>query len=327
MQKVNQEMTALYQKTGEYEINYQEITGWLRIMIGDTVDYTPDAVTEEERATLLNHLSESYSGDSNNTDINQKNFNWIVYNIKDDSIELIADSSTDDLIALNDAVGFNNGVYLLNEYCNILYNNKSKNATARSINFEDISDHLKTDEDGKKIYEKFDNGIPYGGEKTSEGFVPSKWIEDKNENLSDSGALKQYTDSAYAWDLAEIERTFKQTYTSAELDGEFLTVNTRNLKNDNFYQEILEPKSFEDEYWLASRYTILDHRGVIFGIREIRRNALKGLDIEGGEGLCASEYRDRIGGMECVRPIVTIPINSIDLDGDYEANGNMWKLK
>ena len=58
-------------KDGEYEIKYEEITGWLRIMVGDTVDYTPDTVTEEEKSKLVSDLqkglSEGYTGSVNNT--------------------------------------------------------------------------------------------------------------------------------------------------------------------------------------------------------------------------------------------------------------------
>lgn len=313
-------------KDGEYEIKYEEITGWLRIMVGDTVDYTPDTVTEEEKSKLVSDLqkglSEGYTGSVNNTSVNQKDFNWKVYNITDDSVELIADGATDDLVALSGVLGFTNGVYLLNEYCNLLYRNESVGATARSINIEDITNKLKTDENGKKIYENFQDYISYGETIQILSLVPKKWQEDKNENLSSLGTLKEYQNEDDAWDLNEIERELKQTYWSEDLEGQFISVNTREGSKSDYYEGVC---GIDEDYWIASRYTYVFGDSVTsFGIRELRSSSYE-LAIYGTD-LC---YIDRIGGggFQKVRPIVEIPINKIDLDGDYEANGNMWKLK
>ena len=230
-------------KDGEQEIKYNEITGWLRIMVGDTVDYTPDTVTEEEKSKLVSDLqkglSEGYNGKIKNTSVNQKDFNWKVYNITDDSVELISDGITDDYIALYGVLGFTNGVYLLNEYCNLLYNNQSVGATARSMNIEDITDKLKTDENGKKVYEDFEDYIKYGETAQILSLVPKKWQEDKNENLSSSGTLKEYQNEDDAWDQNEIERNLKQTYWNEILEDEFITINTREENNSNFYEEMM----------------------------------------------------------------------------------------
>lgn len=311
-------------KDGEYEIKYEEITGWLRIMVGDTVDYTPDTVTEEEKSKLVSDLqkglSEGYNGKIKNTSVNQKDFNWKVYNITDDSVELISDGITDDYIALYGVLGFTNGVYLLNEYCNLLYNNQSVGATARSMNIEDITDKLKTDENGKKVYEDFEDYIKYGETAQILSLVPKKWQEDKNENLSSLGTLKEYQNEDDAWDLNEIERELKQTYWYETLEDQFITINTREENNSNFYKEVC---GTDEEYWLSSRYTyIFGDDLVSFGIRR-----LNGYSSEiNGTDLCYINGTN--GGVFLkVRPIVTIPINKINLDDDYEANGNMWKLK
>lgn len=311
-------------KDGEYEIKYEEITGWLRIMVGDTVDYTPDTVTEEEKSKLVSDLqkglSEGYNGKIKNTSVNQKDFNWKVYNITDDSVELISDGITDDYIALYGVLGFTNGVYLLNEYCNLLYNNQSVGATARSMNIEDITDKLKTDENGKKVYEDFEDYIKYGETAQILSLVPKKWQEDKDENLSSWGTLKEYQNEDDAWDQNEIERNLKQTYWNEILEDEFITINTREENNSNFYKEVCE---MDEEYWLSSRYTyIFGDDLVSFGIRR-----LNGYSYEiNGTDLCYNDGTNG-GAFFKVRPIVTIPINKINLNGDYEANGNMWKLK
>lgn len=313
-------------KDGEYEIKYEEITGWLRIMVGDTVDYTPDTVTEEEKSKLVSDLqkglSEGYNGKIKNTSVNQKDFNWKVYNITDDSVELISDGITDDYIALYGVLGFTNGVYLLNEYCNVLYNNQSVRATARSMNIEDITDKLKTDENGKKVYEDFEDYIKYGETAQILSLVPKKWQEDKDENLSSSGTLREYQNEEEAWDFNEVERKLKQTYWSEDLEGQFISVNTREGSKSDYYEGVC---GIDEDYWIASRYTYVFGDSVTsFGIRELRSSSYE-LAIYGTD-LC---YIDRIGGggFQKVRPIVEIPINKIDLDGDYEANGNMWKLK
>lgn len=79
----------------------------------------------------------------------------------------------------------------------------------------------------------------------------------------------------------------------------------------------------DEDYWLASRCTyIFGDDLASFVIRQFGVYLFEPY----GTDLC---YIDGTNGGNFlkVRPIVTIPINKINLDGDYEANGNMWKLK
>ena len=170
------------------------------------------------------------------------------------------------------------------------------------------------------IDEDFEDYIKYGETAQILSLVPKKWQEDKNENLSSLGTLKEYQNEDDAWDLNEIERELKQTFWSEDLEGQFISVNTREGSKSDYYEGVC---GIDEDYWIASRYTYVFRDDLVsFGIRQFIGYFLETY----GTDLCYNNGTNS-GGVLNVRPIVTIPINSIDLDGDYEANGNMWKLK
>ena len=69
-----------------------------------------------------------YTGYANDQTIHQDNMMWRILNInkEDKIIELISKRPTSDQLSLFGALGYNNGVYLLNDYCKTLYGNEEK---------------------------------------------------------------------------------------------------------------------------------------------------------------------------------------------------------
>ena len=60
-------------------------------------------------------------------------------NINDDgSVELISATPTSKTVYLKGALGYNNGVYILNNLCKTQYSNSGLGTTARSLNKVDI---------------------------------------------------------------------------------------------------------------------------------------------------------------------------------------------
>ena len=101
--------------------------------VGDYVNYTP------QNTTTSYNFEAKYSGNSSNQTINQETLKWRILNINDDgTIDLISDETTSTTITFKGALGYNNEVYLLNDFCNTLYSNSKYDAPARSLNIEDI---------------------------------------------------------------------------------------------------------------------------------------------------------------------------------------------
>ena len=110
-----------------------------RIKVGDYVNYTYD-----QKTTGFSLLA-TQSGHASNQTINQKSgIKWRILNIHENgTVDLIGDvSASDQTIYFQGALGYNNGVYLLNDICKELYSNSTLGITARSINIEDIESQM-----------------------------------------------------------------------------------------------------------------------------------------------------------------------------------------
>ena len=154
----------------------QDRTG---LKVGDYINYKPD--TEEGKTySLLG----AQSGYSSNQTIAKEPLNWRILKIKDDgSIDIISDP-TNNTVGFRNALGYNNGVYLLNDICKELYSNTSKGVTARSVNLKDMEDWL-TDA-GKTAKAKYNSGT-YGETKTykdSYSYAPNAYNSEEDENSS-----------------------------------------------------------------------------------------------------------------------------------------------
>ena len=107
-----------------------------KLKIGAYVEYIPDEVQPYV-------IDPSFTGQENQVTISQnKNMHWRVFKTNDDSIEIIATVPTEDTLSLAGAIGYDNGVYLLNDVCKNLFSNSSMNAVGRSINIEDITSKI-----------------------------------------------------------------------------------------------------------------------------------------------------------------------------------------
>ena len=102
------------------------------LSIGDYVEYTPDTTSNYS-------ILSTYSGYSSEQSIPQEKLNWQILSINNDgTVELISENRTTKYIVLQGALGYNNGVYLLNDIGKQLYSNNTLGAIGRSINIEDI---------------------------------------------------------------------------------------------------------------------------------------------------------------------------------------------
>lgn len=133
-----------------------------QIKVGDYVNYVPDNSEDYE-------VLEKYSGHNYDQIMKQDNsLKWRVLTISNGEVELISDKSVNEL-KLSGSLGYNNGVFLLNDVAKKLYSNSKLKVSARSINIEDIenlftdrADELRNrDSNYGKIYKITSRHYPY----------------------------------------------------------------------------------------------------------------------------------------------------------------------
>ena len=151
------------------------------IKIGDYVNCKPDSITD-----TYSKFGKTYSGYANKVIGQDNNLTWRILNINiDGTVDLISDKPTSTQVYFQGARGYNNGVYLLNDYCRIMYSNSSINAEGRSLNIEDIQEKMKVidEETQKKAYEySLSSGDILYGESSS--YSSNRWypLQWKNDN-------------------------------------------------------------------------------------------------------------------------------------------------
>ena len=133
--------------------------------IGDEVAYTYDVVSGGYTLTA------AQSGYSSDRTVAQSSttLKWKIIN-KDESkgtIDIVSAEPTSNRVYFGGALGYNNGVYLINDICEKLYSNTAKGIKARSINLEDMEKHL-TDAGftARNAYTNSNSGKKYGETKT-----------------------------------------------------------------------------------------------------------------------------------------------------------------
>ena len=280
-----------------------------KLKVGDYVEYNP----QNEVTTYL--IEEKYSGSANQT-IQQEQFRWRILNInKNGTVDLISDSPTTDRLQLTGAIGYNNGVTLLNNICNTLYGNADLEANARSVNIEDLQDKMDLSvwnykEDITSEGHKYGEFYEYTGE------FPSMIKEDiKFENNCKSFNILDFNDQNSAISGPET-LMLKNTVWNNELSKEnFKKVETRSNPNDSdIYYTLL----YKNYIWFATRSIYFwNNNFAYFGLM-INNNRIY---------IAYLMYGGQIGNdEEGILPIVNISIDKINTDISYEEN-DVWKLR
>ena len=236
------------------------------IKVGDYVNYKPD--TAEAYASTK--LAESITGSSSNSaDLTQDTLTWQVLRIYEDgSMDLIG-SPTSKIVYFKGALGYNNGVWVLNDICEKLYSKTSEGITARSVNLEDMEKWLTDDvlnEDGtvetkggKTARAEYNNGaVVYGQTKTYKGsYVYKPDIYGKTENESD----RYYS--------TPTDKTYTREYGA---DGKTYTLEAKQTCynigiNSTNYGDGAKVLATSDYYWVASRCVSCYSNYANFGLR------------------------------------------------------------
>lgn len=243
------------------------------IQIGDYVSYTPTVTNHYQRLGISTDENANPSGTTENsqTGIAQDTtLNWRVMNIGDDgSVELVADRPIQSEISLKGALGFNNGVFLLNDLCNQQYSNRDLGCLARSIDLLDIEANMNsTGLDRKKAYVNSAN-IQYGTEKIYENNSQIPEIYKKVAQTTMGESLDYYKEPTTLKTRQESNIAVKNSYYD-------LTVERSYYNDMNFYDMIF---ATEKNYWVASRYTYCQENDMCFGLRCIISDSINGANL------------------------------------------------
>ena len=290
--------------------------------IGDYVAYTPGSETASSY-----QLSATYSGYTSDQTISKDSLSWRVLSINDDgTVDLISSAHSSNSFYFRGALGYNNGVYLLNDIADELYSNDSLGATARSLTIEDIEAGMT--EAGLDYVHSYANQVTVGETYTytssSYRYYPNIYAQENGSGIDLSttndpnSAVK--TDGIGQSDSYYSEPT-TETYTQA---SSLLTVtqtyylksmNSSYYKNSTFYNLIHRVGGFQ---WLASRYVDTNSSGAIFGLRNVNSSGLNGDNMFGS-------YGNKFNSYNYLRPVVSLKSN-IRLSSGDGSEGSPYQI-
>ena len=222
------------------------------IEVGDYVSYTPDTATE--KTYDADKLKKG--GYTSTQTVKKDDLNWRVLRKNDDgSIDLIGDA-TSNSVYFSGSLGYNNGVYLLNDICKELYSNSTHHITARSVNLEDMEKWLT--DSGKTARASYSNAVKYGETKEYKGsnsYTPDIYgkTEDESANYYSEPTTNTYT-PASGTATADNTLNAKQTYYNIPI-------------NQTNYGDGAKVLSSSNYYWVAARFVYCDSNYAYFGLR------------------------------------------------------------
>ena len=249
--------------------------------IGDYVAYTPGSETASSY-----QLSATYSGYTSDQTISKDSLSWRVLSINDDgTVDLISSAHSSNSFYFRGALGYNNGVYLLNDIADELYSNDSLGATARSLTIEDIEAGMT--EAGLDYVHSYANQVTVGETYTytssSYRYYPNIYAQengsgidlsttnDPNSEVKTDGIGQ--SDSYYSepttetYTRANASLTVTQTYYDRIMSSSY-------YKNSTFYNLIHGASGYQ---WLASRYVNTSSANAYFGLRYVYSSYLSGI--------------------------------------------------
>ena len=260
------------------------------LSVGDYVAYTPDTVSnytglgssETEKAGSTSNPADGIPQDTTLT--------WRILSINDDgSVDLVSTKPTSTEVYFKNSIGFNNGVYLLNDLCASLYSNTELGVTARSMNLMDIESKLNATGIAARDAYTYD-GTQYGNTKTyTSAQIPDIFdhvgtsLAERNKPYYNTPTTLTHTQK----DSIDIEQTY---YNFGS------TTPTEYFDDSTFYELVFGTGTY---YWLASRYADCNASRACFGLRFVNSAALRGNDLFYSNGAANSHYY-------FVRPVVSL---------------------
>ena len=208
------------------------------LKIGDYVDYTPDTAENYMGLGTSENGDENPSGSASNpTDgiPQDTTLKWRIMSINDDgSIDIVSTIPITTSIDFGGALGYNNGVLLLNDLCKTQYSNSTLGANARSINLEDIENKFNSiGIDYRNSYLNSSSNIQYNSSKIySENYSYAPDIHDYISTSASEKSKNYYSHPTIATFNKKGTLEVQQTY------YEFSNISSNNFNNSTFRELI-----------------------------------------------------------------------------------------
>ena len=285
--------------------------------IGDEVAYTYDVVSGGYSLTAAQSGRDQTISQSSTT------LKWKIIN-KDESkgtIDIVSAEPTSNTVYFRGALGYNNGVYLINDICEKLYSNTAKGIKARSINLEDMEKHL-TDAGFTARNAYSGSNVKYGTPKTytSSKQYPKLYASQIGAGITSTSVTKPdivktidpYKESSKGYTTPTAE-----TSDTAGDSGLTVTQTYYNIPiNETNYGAAAAILANSNYFWVASRCVNTPSSGAYFGLRGAYTRV-------GGNYMFSSDgstYNDNFR----LRPLVSL--SSSVLTGEKDTNG-AWTIK
>ena len=272
--------------------------------VGEIVNYTPD--TPSTGYDLSTAKSGWTWGENQTIDNTYDPTTWKIMDVDENGnvTKLFGvPSSSQSYVCFEGAIGYNNGVYLLNDICKSRYGNASLGATARSLNIEDIESRMNSK--GIEARNAYKVGTTqYGTTKTFTGSnaqYPSIYAQEKYSGVDVSDVTdgtQVITGSVDATAQSKMNPNGKSgsddIYTTLLETAETTGPSKTNLTCTQTYYKMSSSSSYFDDtnfhsmifgtgtdFWLASRYVICnsDFSYAYFGLRDVNSSYLYGYNL------------------------------------------------
>ena len=250
------------------------------LKIGDYVEYTPDTASAYS-------LTSAVSGYTSNQSIPQETMKWQIMSINEDgTVDLVSSTSTKKEIHLMGAIGYNNGIYLLNDICKKQYSNAKLNTVARSINLEDIEKKMNQyGIEAKNSYMNPLTNLKYGEKKTytNKKYYPNLYARENGSGINTTETKKDGISRSDSYYDALTNETYSQAgnngLTVTDTLYSFQESNMNNYFDDKNFFDLILGKKKKNQYWVASRYVVTYADYARFGFRVLGNNYFWAYDL------------------------------------------------
>ena len=221
--------------------------------------------------------------------------------MEDGQVRLISELPTTSKIELSSYNGYNNAVKLLDDTCNVLYNNSKLASKVQNLKIEDITAYMKT-QPTEDTTEYKPTNINY----------PKILEQEENQTVENSvtnnklGVSEQH-DFVTTGKATSATSTLKKTYWSKSMI-------TNDFKDSKYYELFINNGSNYDTYWMSSRCVSADSSYAHFNVRNVYSGYV------GAITLCNSRD-DEISYAYAFRPVITLNSN-VQIDVANSKDGS-----
>ena len=302
--------------------------------VGDEVNYTPR--TSKTTYTLEGNKSGYgiYTKTNPKTmtkaidqEINQEKYTWKIMDINSKTGEVkIVGVPTGSMknVLFQGALGYNNGVYLLDEMCKELYSNSDLGVIARSIDIDDIESKMNDKgRDAKNTYiSENQTTKEFNG---SNAYYPNIYKYQQDSNIDGTEKTEGISESD---DGTKTEAGIPISH-ETDVEGYTQAETSITVKGTSYYveqkEEYYDDKAFYNlifntniSYWIASRFShcLSSNSCAYFGLLGVSRGSIAPSSVFGSSG-------DSLDGITHFCPVVSL---GPDIKITREGNEGAWNL-